>query len=110
MVQTQLDQSGRELKSMSSRNTEFVGGAADYISFAAFVDSECSGFSFELNNELNHILAKFNEKIYIQNALARAMVRVQVQLTILFFTKLSLAGCQCSKPLKRIKIALLRLL
>ena len=78
MVQTQLGQSGREPKSMSSTNTEFVGGA-DYISFAAFVDSECSGFSFELNNELNHILAQFNEKIDIQNALARAMVRVKVQ-------------------------------
>ena len=79
MVQAQLGQSGREQKSMSSTNTEFVGGAADYISFAAFVDSECSGFSFELNNELNHILAQFNEKIDIQNALARAMVRVKVQ-------------------------------
>ena len=36
MVQTQLGQSGREPKSMSSLNTEFVGGAADDVVFAAF--------------------------------------------------------------------------
>lgn len=40
MVQTQLGQSGREPKSMSSLNTEFVGGAADDVVFAAFFDTD----------------------------------------------------------------------
>ena len=40
MVQTQLDQSGRELKSMSSTNTKVVGGADDDVAFAAFVDTD----------------------------------------------------------------------
>ena len=34
--------------------------------------NEYFGFSFELNFELNHILARFNEKMNIQNGSARA--------------------------------------
>ena len=40
MVQTQLGQSGREPKSMSSTNTKVVGGAADDVAFTAFVDTD----------------------------------------------------------------------
>ena len=40
MVQTQLGQSGREPKSISSTNTKVVGGADDDVAFAAFVDSD----------------------------------------------------------------------
>ena len=43
MVQTQLGQSGREPKSISSTNTKVVGGAADdvaFAAFAAFVDTD----------------------------------------------------------------------
>ena len=40
MVQTQLDRSGRELKSMSSTNTKAFGAAADDVAFAAFVDTD----------------------------------------------------------------------
>ena len=40
MVQTQLGQSGREPKSISSTNTKVVGGAADDVAFAAFVDTD----------------------------------------------------------------------
>ena len=34
--------------------------------------NEYSGFSFEWNIELNHFLARFNEKMNIQNVSARA--------------------------------------
>ena len=34
--------------------------------------NEYFGFYFELNIELNHLLARFNEKMNIQNVLARA--------------------------------------
>ena len=40
VVQTQLGQSGREPKSISSTNTKVVGGAADDVAFAAFVDTD----------------------------------------------------------------------
>ena len=35
--------------------------------------NEYSGFCFELNFELNHIKARFNEKMNFQNVSARAM-------------------------------------
>ena len=40
MVQTQLGQSGREPKSISSTNTKVVGGVAYDVAFAAFVDTD----------------------------------------------------------------------
>ena len=37
--------------------------------------NEYFGFYFELNIELNHFLARFNEKMNIQNVSARASVK-----------------------------------
>ena len=70
--------------------------------------NEYFGFCFELNFELNHFSARFNEKMNFQNVSYRASVHATILSTL--DKKRSLAAQHSSGGARRVRVATLLLL
>ena len=59
--------------------------------------NECFGFCFELNLEMNHFSARFNEKMNFQNVSLRAKAEGRCVCTYFFF-----GLCLCSDHVEHV--------